>query len=398
MRRLIAVLAVAALVASACGDPWQTGGEVSDGSGESEQSGGGGFGGVDYNCDFPGTGCPWLRHIHVPSAVPEPGWEIYTMAGLFESTVSSQYSVALPVRVRSTDARPLSMDDAYRLLCAGHPQLGGSSLRFMTFDEKDAMDWIGGGTFSGVAATRVPHLYTDGSSRAIDEAHIGWEQIRVYYLPPIPQDLLDYLASGDQCDPSAPQATTTTVASDTQRWGVSLVGFEVDEMDPYWRETTRVRGAVLFEYDLQGEFVLRRDGEAWTFESGSVTAAAIHASYQFEPETYWELRDEVPRCPDCADYVPGRALHGNVDEDTVRLSWGPFQPRVDVEARIVATCTPMPSCAEWGERLYVSETFVDRAGTQYLPLIHGHSDTVEVVSPQGDLWVAYTYTLLRLDA
>jgi hypothetical protein len=94
-------------------------------------------------------------------------------------------------------------------------------------------------------------LYTDDVPRARDEAHLGWETIRVYSLPQLPPGLLQELA----CNPDAEECESSP---EQQRWYVALTGHEIDEMDRYWEQTTRARGAIRFNYRLEADFTLRK--------------------------------------------------------------------------------------------------------------------------------------------
>jgi hypothetical protein len=146
---------------------------------------------------------------------------------------------------------------------------------------------------------------------------------------------------------------------------------------------------------LTGEFVTRREGEDWVFRYGEITSAEVRVTTLHEPVGAWELKP--PDCRDCADVSNRSRLRGEVSDGDLILRWGPIRPRVEVEARVIAPCTPMPRCAEWGRRLFVSETFFDRVSTHPVPLEEGSSTSDPVIDPQGSSWVEFTYALQRID-
>jgi hypothetical protein len=54
----------------------------------------------------------------------------------------------------------------------------------------------------------------------------------MYWLPPIPPETIAELSDSEPAE--------------ERRWGVTLTGYEIDEMDPFWRETG-IRGAVRYD-------------------------------------------------------------------------------------------------------------------------------------------------------
>lgn len=317
----------------------------------------------DYNCALPGKGYPWLW----PAMAVGADGMLHCMPWYvsYKFGYGPDYRVPVPIR---EDWCPVDMKDVYRRLCQVHPELGGGGLS--PLPEK-GLYW-----------------FTDGGGEGF--AHR-------YYLPPIPERVIeDALEEGRQQTTRAkpsPERQTEETPTEKQLWRVSVTGYEISEMDPYWRLTTKVRGAVRFDYSLRGQFVLRKKEQAWVFESGSITFANVGLTSLYEPAGTWELKPL--RCRGCDRVTSARRLTGEVYGDEVRLSWGIFRPSVDVEARIVVSCQPMPTCAAWGERTYTSETFFDRVGAELLPLQDGFSKTYTVTSPQGSTWVSFTYTLTR---
>jgi hypothetical protein len=363
--------------------------------------------GIDYNCNLPGNGCPWLEHMP-PSkweADPETGevpvtvFDRVHLQGFFQATPQLPdglpYLLWLPVAIGPDGP---SMPDVYRTVCALHPDLGGSGLRPVSFEELDRLlalpeddDGVEGGP---TVATR---WLTDDVTRSADEAHFAHEPIRIYSLPDLPPFVREYLTS-QSCGPAAVDTTTTTGREqETQRWRVTLAGHEIDLMDRYWRLTTRVRGAVRFDYTLQGEFTLRKEDDRWVFDSGTVTYAEVGLSEEYWPEGSWEIKLPL-NCTNCDQVTSGRRLTGEVFGDEVRLTWGRFRPEVKVDARIAVSCTPMPDCSEWKNRTFESSEFFQRINGQLLPLTDGAVSAPSVIDPASGLqWLDYTITVLRLD-
>ncbi len=183
-----------------------------------------------------------------------------------------------------------------------------------------------------------------------------------------------------------------------QDWQVFLTGYEIDEMDPYWKITTKVRGAVRFDYKLRGEFTITKKKGKWHYKKGVITLAEVGLSDLHEPLEVWLVKPL--NCQNCSQVMnlKGTPLSGFVDGNEVKLHWGNRHPQVQVEAKIVAPCIPMPDCAQWKDRLFMSSEFFDRVNDVFLPLKHEGVVTPPqpIISPQGLRWINYTYTLRRL--
>ncbi|MBN2408094.1 MAG: hypothetical protein JXE07_00030 [Candidatus Aminicenantes bacterium] len=183
-----------------------------------------------------------------------------------------------------------------------------------------------------------------------------------------------------------------------QDWQVFLTGYEIDEMNPYWKITTKVRGAIRFDYKLRGEFTITKKKGKWQYKKGVITLADVGLSNLYEPLKVWLVKPL--NCRNCSQVVnlKGTPLSGRVDGNEVRLFWGKKRPQVEVEAKIVVPCTPMPDCAQWKSRLFISEEFMDRINDVFLPLKHEGVVTPPkpIISPQGSRWISYTFILRRL--
>jgi hypothetical protein len=188
-----------------------------------------------------------------------------------------------------------------------------------------------------------------------------------------------------------------TIDEETQRWRVFLAGYEIDEMDPYWKQTTRIRGAIRFDYTLHGEFTLRKKEDQWVYAGGTISLARVGLSSLYEPLGAWVLKPLS--CNKCDDVtaLKGRPLSGSVGGSTVGLYWGKVVPETNVWAQIVVSCIPMPRCAEGNYRLYKSERFFDDVNRVPLPLRQGLAASRSVVNSEGSRWIHFEYSLERLD-
>ncbi len=361
---------------------------------------------IDYNCDLAGTGCPWLEHL------PPSKWDLSEdemgvttldaahLQGFYRATTpyprEFPYLMWLPVEVRPGGP---SEADVYRILCEVHPDLGGSGLRQVPAGELDKVLTAFAIEDGDADPEDVGRFLTDDVPRSANEAHLGREAIRIYYLPEMPQFVRDHIAN-QSCGPAAQATTTstsTTVAKESRRWQVSISGFEFEELDPYWDITHgRFFGGVRFGYDLQAEVVVRREEGTWEFVSGEVTYADIRLSTRYGPDGAWTVQEPLT-CDNCSNMKVGRRLTGEVIDGELRLSWGSFEPRTIVTAKLELPCRPEPSCSAEGTNRYVSDQFFDRLNGHLLPLAEGVVQAPRVTNPQGMLFLDYTITLRLVD-
>jgi hypothetical protein len=317
---------------------------------------------IDYNCSLPGSGFPWLEHEPVPD--PPHGGAPLHMGGIFVSTVPRPsepgWGVELPVRIGEDGTLLSSMADVYRMLCAVHPDLGGSGVRPMTPEEKRSLDCCDP---DPIQRSKIPYLYTDGVMRAADEAHLGFERIRLYLLPPIPKDLHDALATSVASRQTpAPTATPTPAPSaETRRYRVTVNGYE--NALPWPVPDGPVRSGVRFDYRLIGEFVLVRPtaSKPWTVESRRVVTADLKSSSLYPADRCQvTLKCENRACEQLGKTSTLR-LRVTVDGDEIVVSWGAFAPSV----LAAGTCTD-PSVVTGIS--YASDRFQERIGGERLPL------------------------------
>ncbi len=197
------------------------------------------------------------------------------------------------------------------------------------------------------------------------------------------------------------KGTTTRPADlslyEEQTWQIFLTGNETEEADPYWKITTKVNAAIRFDYKLRGEFTIFKKKGKWNYKNGTVTIADVGLSNLYEPVEVWMVKPFTCATCDQTKNLAGKPLAGKVDGNVVELFWGqPLLPKVHVAAKITCPCKPMPSCAEWGSRWFISEQFFQRINWYPLTLKNGPAEPLKVVTPQGLRWVNAYFTLKRL--
>lgn len=379
---------------------WESWGTAEPGSGTAA---------IDYNCGLAGSGFPWLEqergrdNWHGDLDAP------FHLGGIFGSTVPSttgdpRYGVALPVRIRE-DGIPSSMADVYRMLCAVHPDLGGSGLRPLTPEEKRTLDF---GDASGAPDTwdagQIPDLYTDGVIRAADEAHIGWEQIRVYLLPPIPRDLLDALATREasqQTSSTTPSPRPSPTATpETRTYAVTVTGYEnVDKTRPDDANAS-VTATARFSYQLSGKFTIAKNRNgAWKLASAGITSADVQVGVSLSPAECWSQTRQTTRYfvrlrqkKDLGGLVNS---HGDGSWE-VQLMWGHLRPGVRVDAAVSADA----QCGGSGHSVpydFESQLFFNWLNDELLE-IQGKDrlETSGGVTADGKRRVDYRITVVRL--
>ena len=90
----------------------------------------GGSAEIDYNCNLPGKGFPWLHH--------RP-WETDTFVGdappaVFWSPLGTEIEFSMPI-ARDRDGG-VDYAEVYETLCRVHPDLGGTEARELSEEEK----------------------------------------------------------------------------------------------------------------------------------------------------------------------------------------------------------------------------------------------------------------------
>jgi hypothetical protein len=309
---------------------------------------------LDYNCNLPGKGYPWLRQ---DLSFTVQG----TSSAVFVSTVAgvSPWAGFLPVPVNA-DGTAQSMDDVYRRLCLVNSQLGGSGLTRLSPGE--AQQLIMGGTDRCLERDWAdsPDLYSDQNPLAVDEARICLEPVRVYWLPPLPQDLLNALAEDDEVI--------------KQRWGVTLSGHEIHDLNPWTLGLPGRRQGVRFDWSVDGEFTVRKRMGQWSFLGGKAKGGSIGLETLYEPIEAWRLKETTPHCLDCDREFPalGSPVAGVIEtqggETFVTLDWGAFAPSAEVRAWD-------DQKEDWVSYFHTSWEFIREANTVGFTLLEGPTGT-----------------------
>ncbi len=342
---------------------------------------------IDYNCSLPGMGYPWLRQ--------DLSYTVqFTTSAVFVSTVPdvSPWAAFLPISIAG-DGTALSMDDVYRRLCRVHPQLGGGGLTRVSTEVAKQLVCGGQDRCLQRECDDFPDLYTDRLPLTVDEARMCLEPIRMYWLPPIPQDLRDALAtavaSGRTPGPSS--APTPAPSGETRRYRITVNGYENVF---YWNIGERL--GVRFDYRLIGEFALVRPTPTrpWTVTSRRVITADLKYTSLYPADRYEVTLDCVRRSRSCEGHLIRSTtlrLRVQVDGDEIIARWGAFRPEVLVTGRRTDPLETVRSS-------YISEYFDDAVAAERLPLRDQYVGPQRVKTYQGrsDISTSYAYRLDRL--
>jgi hypothetical protein len=208
----------------------------------------------------------------------------------------------------------------------------------------------------------------------------------------------------------------TLEVGEEQLWRVILKGYQEDVMDPYWQITTGATGAIRFDYTLWAEFVIKKKNGQWTYNKGKITKSVVTVSNDYMPAGYWVIKLPL-KCSGCTtiNSLAGRSLSGLVTGNAVTINWALPTPKVNVDAKLSASCTPMPECSRWGDRLFMAEDFSSRTSDVWLPLQDGYETPApqassksntrvmtwkslpyQATNSQGTTWIYFQYRLDRL--
>lgn len=183
-----------------------------------------------------------------------------------------------------------------------------------------------------------------------------------------------------------------------QCWQVNISGFEIDEMDPYWKITTHVRGAIQFNFKFLADFKIKKKEGKWKYKEGVIKSADLAVENLYEPKDAWECK------PISSDYLKNiKTLEGvNIDgvitdDNQVNLFWPNLKIELNMDARIIVPCKPLPICAEWGSRIYKPEQFFLNLREIPIKLVNGAQEKIDSkVDPQGVKWLSYEYKILKI--
>jgi hypothetical protein len=396
----------------------------------------------DYNGVLSGLGWPWLKPATfgllggggappgVSGSACLPG--VFAYAG---TEVDFRWVYFISGLSLDSDGCPVDTHDVYRRVIAMNPFLTGFDRYVpphqLTADEK-AMFGLDESTtlvFSDAPITSRPAstwgpmldllqwLHTpiqsrpawDGDKNVMAGLLTWYASMPISILGETPERALKELetaggadCAGNSAPPSRPSPTPTpTPGDERRRYVVTLSGYEIDEMNPYWKVEmkngwTAGRAAARYDYRLAGTFTLRKQDDGWVFEEGAITAADVSVVDLFAPTTAWEVI--ALRCRGCEELRRSTRLTGFVEDGAVVLNWGRFRPQVDYKVRITVPCKPMPSCAAWGNQVSESSELLDRVSDARLPLRDAPTSITfpNVVDSFGVHWIGITYDLKRV--
>jgi hypothetical protein len=265
-------------------------------------------------------------------------------------------------------------------VCAVHPDLGGSGLRQVPAGELETM--LGQDI---VEAANLPvgdaRWFTDDVTRSANEAHLGFESIRLYWLPVLPMWVRQDLTSQSCATTTA--ETTTSVAQESRRYRVVVNGYENKIPNPEMATANGVR----FDYRLIGEFEIGRTDSSrpWRVANSRIVTAEVNYRSLYPPAQYRVMLS--CQFGSCERLREATRLYVQVHNEEVVVSWGYFNPDV----RITGWCS---GCPDPIDRYAKSDYFFARINSATLPLENTY------VGPQtisrygnGQVQVSFAYGL-----
>jgi len=151
---------------------------------------------------------------------------------------------------------------------------------------------------------------------------------------------------------------------------------------------TKVIQAVKFNWNLTGEFVIKKDRGKWVYKDGKITAAKLIPATDFQPKhiydcSIFDCQGEKKIASYVGDYLAGAIMPDN----RVILRWWPFNPAACVSCK--------PKHPDLPKNLYEahfdSGEFITQISLESYPLAN---KTSKPVQKQDVLY--YTVTLKRL--
>lgn len=150
---------------------------------------------------------------------------------------------------------------------------------------------------------------------------------------------------------------------------------------------SKILQAVKFNWDLTGEFVIKKDRGKWVYKDGKVTAAKLQPFEDFQPKGIYSC--SVWLCK--AGKVPigllvGKPIVGFVVGNRVQLRWWPFNPAACVSCQPKHPHLPQTPF----EGFFESGEFIDQISSESYSL---QNKTFPPVEKEG---LYYTVTLKRI--
>lgn len=180
-----------------------------------------------------------------------------------------------------------------------------------------------------------------------------------------------------------------------QTWRATVTGWYKDAMK--WNglvftdekgKKSKIIKAVKFNWNLTGEFVIRKEKGKWVYKVGKITAAKLTPAADFQPKHIYDCSTgDCPGKAKIASYV-GQYLAGTMMPDNrVILRWWPFNPAACVSCKPKHPDLPKTPY----EAQFESGEFITQISLESYPLANKTSKPVQ----KQDL-LYYTVTLKRL--
>jgi hypothetical protein len=178
------------------------------------------------------------------------------------------------------------------------------------------------------------------------------------------------------------RAATLLVGAEEQTWRVMVTG--------WFREARRkgkITQAVKFNWDLTGEFVIKKDRGKWVYKDGKVKAAKVIPVEDFQPKGMYTCSVWLCKAGKAPiGFYVGQPIVGFVTGNAVHLTWLPFNPEACVKCQPnQPNLPPMPY-----ELNFQSYQFTDQISAESYPL---QNKTFPPVKKEG---LYYTVTLKRI--
>lgn len=190
------------------------------------------------------------------------------------------------------------------------------------------------------------------------------------------------------------RAATLLVGAEEQTWRVMVTGWFREPLP--WDglvfvdangQKTKIIKAVKFHWDLNGEFVIKKDRGKWVYKDGKVTAAKLKPIEDFQPKGIYSCSVwlcKVGKAP--IGFYVGKPIVGSFTGNRVQLRWWPFNPAACV------SCQPKhPNLPQMPyEAQFESGEFISQISAASYPL---QNQTFPPVKKDG---LYYTVTLKRI--
>jgi hypothetical protein len=178
-----------------------------------------------------------------------------------------------------------------------------------------------------------------------------------------------------------------------QVWRATVTGFEVDDkLKPTLfkdKDGTRktLHKKMRFDWELVGEFKLRKEKGKWKFDSGRVVSARATPVPDFTPPGIYTCQTVACAGKPPVSTMAGDPIFGQLSGGNIRLSWPPRQP-----SGCLTCTTSHPAFPKTPyDALFQSNDFTTQIGLEYFPLKNGPAPTVTKRT-----WLRYAYTFKRL--